>query len=133
MMTQTKLDRLAILSSTKDYVSNLCDSDRALIQSSLDEITQLRHERDALMAVLDPLLVEIESFRVAKQQEIEGKISIAMREAWVYARECHPDAMRRALEAEIEPLSKAIHDANEVYDRIEADARRALESQPHAD
>ncbi len=93
-----------------------------------DELDRLRRERDALLSVLEPILVEIEPFRYAQRQEIERQVAEKQEwakhhnarcgnsnEMWFYSTE-----FRRSLEANMEPLTRAIGAANEVYDRIAA-------------
>lgn len=91
-----------------------------------DEAESLRSQRDALLAALEPLLIEIEPLRyrerLAIEQAVEDKRKWAAEanaqaphgtEPWCFITE-----FRRSLEDQIEPLTRAVREANRVFDEI---------------
>jgi hypothetical protein len=81
-------------------------------------IEGLRAERDDLLRAFEPLLIEVEPLRYAKQEQIER--AVAERKAWADKRCClsYHAELRNTLEREINPLIEATRAANEAFDRV---------------
>lgn len=97
-----------------------------LATQAAEEIKKLRTDRDALLTVLDPLLVAVEPVRSALVKDIDKQVEAKQEWAKHYNATCgnsnemwfYSTEFKRSLEREVEPFAKAIREANEVYDRI---------------
>lgn len=85
-------------------------------------------ERNELLCVLESLLIEVEPLRFEQRQAIEKACEAKRKWADEHnARASHSNDIwnymseyRRSLEDATQPLTKAVREANEVYDRIMA-------------
>jgi hypothetical protein len=104
------------------------DALRAALAAATVQAEQAERERDAIMAALEPLLIEVEPLRYREREAIEeacrakrewadhyNAIRSGNDEPWVFMTE-----YRRSLEGQIELLSRAVWRANMVFDSIKA-------------